>query len=201
MSGDPGSVESFPSEGEVEGRAVLRDGRSVDVRRLQDRDTDLLREFLKQLADASIAARFFALVPRSTALVELLKGIGSPEHFAMVMVSSDEGRERIVAHAEYVRDATHAPAAEVAFLTADAYRGQGCATILLFRLAHAARKTGIRAFHASVLMENALMLEVFRGSGFPVEEWWGADGVQVTFPIAERFEHPPGGTPGPEVPA
>jgi len=190
---------SSPDRTEVEGPATLRDGQRVTVRRLTRDDRRSLEEFLAALSDNSLAVRFFAPVPRSTALAELERGLASKDRCPLVLLVQKGEREEIVAHAEYVRDGPDAPAAEVAFLVAEAYQGHGCATLLLWRLARAARAVGIREFHASVLMENDQMLEVFRGSGFPSEEWWGPDAVQVTFPISEKYEPPP--RPGPGFPA
>jgi GNAT superfamily N-acetyltransferase len=151
-------------------------------------DQSLLEEFLGRLSDSSLAVRFFAPVPRSTAFVELWKGVSAPDRVALVMLTERRDPPAIIAHAEAVRDGSRSPGAEVAFLVEDAYQGHGCATLLLWRLARAARTVGIREFHAAVLMENDQMLEVFRGCGYPIEEWWGPDAVQVTFPISERFE-------------
>ncbi len=164
-------------------------------------DRELVEEFLTRLSDSSLAIRFFAPVPRSTAFLELWKGVSSPDRYALVLEAVEGGRPVIVAHAEYVRDRNEAGGAEVAFLVEDAYQGHGCATLLLRRLARAARARGVREFHAVVLMENDQMLEVFRGCGYPIEEWWGPDAVQVSFPISERFEPafrapPSDGAPG-----
>jgi GNAT superfamily N-acetyltransferase len=155
---------------------------------MTEEDRALLEEFLGRLSESSLAVRFFAPVPRSTAFAELWHGIEKPDRCALVMVVTQNGTSSLVAHAEYVRDGVKAPAAEVAFLVEDAYQRHGCATLLLWRLARAAREVGIRQFHAAVLMRNDLMLEVFRGCGYPVEEWWGPDAVQVTLAIAEKFE-------------
>lgn len=154
-------------------------------------DRDRVERFLAHLSDRSLATRFFVPVSRSTALTELLRGVSSEDRCALVMFASSGPDEEIVAHGEYVRDGPHLPAAEVAFLVADDFRRHGCATVLLWRLARAARAVGVREFSASILMENDQMLEVFRGSGFPIEEWWGPDAVRISFPISERFEPPP----------
>ena len=177
-----------PLSGSAEGPANLRDGRPVAIRRLRDDDRPLLEEFLKHLSDRSLTIRFFAPVPRATALAELVRGTSSTERCALVMLATFEGRPMIIGHAEYARDGIQSPGAEVAFLVADAFQGHGCATLLLGRLARAARAVGIREFHAAVRMENDQMLAVFRDSGYPIEEWWGPDAVKVTFPIAAKYE-------------
>ncbi len=74
--------------------------------------------------------------------------------------------------------------AEVAFVVADTYQHQGLATMLLHRLADAARSIGITRFTAEVLAENRAMLSVFHGAGFPTESKteWGT--VVLTMTIA-----------------
>lgn len=191
MTADSASPTDSMVATQIEGPAVLRDGQRVTVRRMSGEDRVGIERFLGRLSDSSLAVRFFAPVPRSTALAELLRGPASSERCPLIVVAELRGEPEIVAHAEYVRDGPGARAAEVAFLVEEDFQGHGCATLLLWRLARAARKDGIQEFHASVLMENDQMLEVFRGSGFPTEEWWGPDAVQVTFPISDRYEPPP----------
>lgn len=183
---------------EVEGSARLRDGEVVLVHRMTVDDRERIEEFLSRLSDTSLSIRFFAPVPRSTALATLLEGLGSPLRVALLLLSNRTGSTEVIAQAEYVRDGPGLPSAEVAFLVADAYHGHGCATLLLHHLAVAGRQDGLREFHASVLMENDQMLDVFRGCGYPLEEWWGPDAVQVTFSIAGP---PRAGAPSAPVPA
>ena len=183
---------------EGEGPAVLRDGLAVEVRRLGAIDRPRIEELLAGLSDATLAARFFSPVSRGTALAELVRGVSSPERLALVIGTVTGGRETFIAHAEYLRDAVQAPGAEVAFLVADAYRGRGCATLLLHRLARAARTAGIKRFHATVRDGNAGMLGVFRDSGFAVTEWSRPDAVEVSFSIIEGNDpFPPFSRPRP----
>ena len=149
-------------------------------------DRTRIGEWLARLSDASLAVRFFSPVSRSTALAELLRGVSSSERLALVLGTVESGREMLIAHAEYLRDGVQAPGAEVAFLVADAYHGRGCATLLLHRLARAARVAGITRFHAAVRTENVRMLGVFRNSGFPVAEWSLSDAEEVSFSIVDE---------------
>ncbi len=179
---------------DVEGADRLRDGQEVRVRRMTAGDRERIEEFLSRLTDASLSVRFFTPLPRSTALATLMEETGSPLCLALLLLVRRDGDEQVIAHAEYVRDGPTARAAEVAFLVADAFQGHGGATVLLHHLAVAGRRVGIREFHGSVLMENDRMLEVFRGCGYPLEEWWGPDAVQLTLSIGK-----PPGTGAPSV--
>ena len=84
--------------------------------------------------------------------------------------------------------------AEVAFLVADAWQGQGISTILLAHLADVADRHGISTFTAEVLPANHRMIEVFRESGFPVEMRSTPDAIELELPTSlspealERFE-------------
>ena len=175
-----------PSSFEGEGPAVLRDGLAVEVRCLSAIERLRIEEWLAGLSDASLADRFFSPVSRSTAFAELVRGASSSERLALVLGTVTGGREVIIAQGEYLRDGVQAPGAEVAFLVADAYQGRGCATLLLHRLARAARTAGVKRFHATVRGENTRMLGVFRQSGFPVTEWSGPTAVEVSFSIVEE---------------
>ncbi len=75
--------------------------------------------------------------------------------------------ERIIGHAQYVRD-PGAPVAEVAFAVADAFQGRGLGTLLLAHLAEHAHAAGVELLDAEVMADNRRMIEMFRGSGFPV---------------------------------
>ncbi len=177
----PGPPDETTSD--IEGLARLRDGTEVLVRRWALSDRALLAGFVANLADTSLSIRFFVPVPRRTALLALLEGLDSPDHSARLLLLGSGDDSRVIAHAEYSRDGPIAPGAEVAFLVADAYHGHLCATLLLHRLAQAARRVNTREFHAAVRLENDEMLEAFRESGYPLEEWWRSDAVQVTLPI------------------
>jgi GNAT superfamily N-acetyltransferase len=64
--------------------------------------------------------------------------------------------------------------AEVAFVVADAFQHHGLATMLLHRLANAAKSVGVAGLVAEVMAENTAMLSVFHAAGFPIEskcEW------------------------------
>ena len=68
-------------------------------------------------------------------------------------------------------DRTNKPCrAEVAFVVADEFQHHGLGTMLFERLVETAKQPGIGEFCASVLAENATMLAVFHGAGFPFTE-------------------------------
>ena len=104
--------------------------------------------FLGSGPQADHAAR--ALVERGTGLV----AVAGPE-------------ETVVAHACFVPETRDR--AELAVAVADAWQGQGIATLLLAHLAQLAEASGIVTFVAWVHPANRRMLQVFRDSGFPIK--------------------------------
>jgi acyl-CoA synthetase (NDP forming)/RimJ/RimL family protein N-acetyltransferase len=144
---------------------LLRDGSTVHLREVAPGDVDELRRFLEGLSLDALRLRFF------TAAVDLDSAArwaaGPAERGGVGLVATAGDPPRIVGHAGY--EPMPNGMAEIAFEVADARRGQGLGTILMARLAAAARERGIETFVAEVLPENSRMLEVFRESGFPME--------------------------------
>ncbi len=171
--------------GPVEGPATLRTGESVTVRRLRPDDRDGLRRFVAGISEESLTRRFFGAVRPERVVESLGAAAGDPDGLSLVLESRTLEGLRLVALGEYRRDGTGAPGAETAFLVGEAYHGQGCATVLLERMARSAVARGIRFFHAVVLAENYAMVEVFRGCGFPLEERWGTDALHFRIYLPE----------------
>lgn len=171
------SLPPIPQHEPHEGAIILKDGTTAYLRPLSEEDKPLLETFLQSLSSQSLSRRFFSTVaPDSVAsFSRFLLTIGNPEEcYALAAFGGDPGRPFILAVGNYVR-ITGTEVAEVAFLVHDHYRGRGLGTLLLERLALIAVRHGIRAFTALTHAGNREMLNVFRDSGFPIEET-GEDG-------------------------
>ena len=140
---------------------VLRDGSTVHLRPTGPGDADGVAAFLRGLSPEASWFRFLGSGPQedraARALVE--RGTG------LVAVAGPE--ETVVAHACFVPETRDR--AELAFAVADAWQGQGIATLLLAHLAQLAEASGIVTFVAWVHPANRRMLQVFRDSGFPIK--------------------------------
>jgi RimJ/RimL family protein N-acetyltransferase len=177
-------VHLLPTD--VEGPTVLRDGTSVLVRAALPRDRHLLEVFARGLSPDALRLRFFRAAPPESVPGEALTE-GTVGDRLSLLVFRQEGPDlHVVGHGEYVRDRPESRSAEVAFLVADRYRHRGVATLLILRLARAARVFGIREFESEVLPENQEMIDVFRGVGFPVQIRWTGKTCRITFPIVEE---------------
>lgn len=169
----------YPADLESDGQ--MRDGELIRLRPIRPDDSRLLREFHERLSDHSIYRRYFFLHPRlSSAEVEHLINLDYVDRLAFVV----EDGGRLVAVGRYER-LPGTKDAEVAFVVADNYQHRGLGSLLLQRLAGAARDRGIETFKAETLAENRDMIDVFMSSGFPVSTTteWGT--VYIRFPIAK----------------
>src|SRR5581483_8563576 len=151
---------AYPWEREAD--VVLRDGTITHVRPVRADDGPAIHEFLEGLSIDSIGYRFFGAVNLDWATSWSV----DVDYSDRVGLVAEGGRPYgIVAHAAYVR--IDAARAEVAFLVADAWQGRGIST-----------------FVAEVLPHNHRMVDVFRGSGFPVEVHSTRDALEIELPTS-----------------
>jgi len=167
----------------VAGPAFLRNGAEVWVRPVRPEDQDLVDRFGRTVSLDGLEERYFAAVRPATAEEEVVATAPVDDRLCLIVLG-DQGRwVGILGVGEYVRTSPGSPLAEVAFLVSEPFRGLGIATLLLARLARAARAYGIVRFVARVRNQNPEMLEVFRTSGLPFTEERVEDEVDVVFPI------------------
>ncbi len=185
MSGRTRSPELSSREVDV----ALRDGSTLHVRPVTAGDRPAIAVFLAALSPTSIAFRFFG-APDLEWVANWSVDVDYADRYALVAVTGPE--RAIVAHGAYMR--TGAESAEVAFTVADAWQDHGIATIMLSHLALAAEEQDISMFTASVLPNNHRMIQVFRDSGFTVEEHSAEGAIEIELPTSrtpetrERFE-------------
>ena len=142
----------------------LRDGSTVRVRPVCPDDLEALTALLRDLSPDARRYRFFGQVDLEGAARAMAAG-GGPDDHALVALTGVP--ERIIGHAQYLRD-PRTRVAEVAFTVADAFQGRGLGTLLLAHLAEHAHAIGVDEFDAEVMADNRRMIDMFRGSGFPV---------------------------------
>lgn len=154
-------------------------GLLVHVRPIRPSDDVGLEEFHRGLSDRSVYRRFFFVHPTlSPAEVEHFTHVDYADRLALV--AEDGGRIVAVGRYERLPGTTEA---EVAFVVADRHQRRGIGPVLLGQLVEAALDRGITVFTAQTLAENAAMLAVFHGSGFPVSTTTEFGTVNVRFPI------------------
>jgi acetate---CoA ligase (ADP-forming) len=168
---------------------ILRDGRTLRLRPPRSDDAGALLDFFRSLSERSRYLRFHGFPALGPDVVEPLLEPDWSERGALVGAFAEDGAERIVGVANYVR-LRDASAAEAAFAVADAFQRHGIGTRLLEQLASRASDVGIERFVAEVLADNRDMLGVFEAAGFELTRERESGEVEVEFPIraTERYE-------------
>lgn len=164
----------------------LRDGGLIHLRAIRPDDRERLLAHFHGLSQQSIYYRFIGLKhDLSERELNDLTQIDFVNHVALVATLFEEGEERIIGVARYIRDA-HPGRAEVAFAILDEYQGRGIATLLLDHLSRIARSAGITQFEATVLGDNRRMLEVFEHSGFAQTRFADGGTIRVTLRLGRE---------------
>jgi acetate---CoA ligase (ADP-forming) len=151
------------------GRLILRDGTTATIRLSMPDDREAMRDFFARLSKESRHRRFFSFTVPSDKLVDSFCDSSDPRaRLTLVATRGAGGAAEIVAAGSYV--ARDDASAEVALAVDDALQGLGIGTLLLERLALIAARHGFVRFWAVTGAENRRMMEVFRDSGFQIQE-------------------------------
>lgn len=140
-------------------RKTLPNGRVVHLRTIRADDKEQLREGFERLGPRSRYTRFFtgkkALHDADLVYLTEVDGI---DHVALVAgEDGEDGRERGLGVARFVRCADDPTVAEPAIAIVDDAQGQGLGGLMLRRLVEAAVERGINRFRCPVLAENDAM--------------------------------------------
>ncbi len=190
----------YPAD--LESDDVLADGSLVHFRPIAGVDAPRLVVFHESLSSETVYLRFFTPHPHLTgAEVERFTNVDYVDRLAIIAevngVLVAVGRfDRLAPEAPEVADVPERgdaadeelPTAEVAFVVADAWQHRGIGSLLLEKLAGAARQRGIRRFRAETLAQNRAMLSVFEASGYDVTWTESLGTCQVVFPIVRGQE-------------
>jgi GNAT superfamily N-acetyltransferase len=161
-------MSEIPGEGERT-TFSLRDGRTMELRRLRPDDVERMMGFIARLSRETVRMRFLAPVRvdavSTRQLAERLSTLDFVDNAAFV--ACFPGEEEIRAIGRYAGAGAGAP--EIAFVVEDRLQGQGIGTTLLRVLSALARENGYARLSAQMLTENREMLRVFRASGYPLK--------------------------------
>ena len=165
---------TFPYEADV----ALIDGSTALLRTARPADRPGLLALMEGLSTESLYFRFF-MVPRNAdrEVDRLLRGKN-------VTTLVADARTRLLGVASYVRCQEEGDSAEVAFAVADDVQGHGIGTKLLSGLADLATLQGLRRFSADVLGDNHRMLQLFRDSGFGIQQTTSAGVCHLSLDLA-----------------
>lgn len=164
------------------GRIILRDGSTATVRIANANDVPAVMDLFHRLSPESRQQRFFSACEPSAEFVRSLCASSDPSAKLTLVITRRMGTdELVVAAGSYVRSDDRS--AEVAFAVEDRFQGKGIATHLLERLALLATRVGIVRFWAVTQLDNRGMIEVFRHSGFPLEEKVDRGYLELNFSV------------------
>jgi protein lysine acetyltransferase len=139
--------------------ATDRHGATMLLRPLLPADRATLTAAVRQASAETIRMRFFSAASVSQRVIDYLVDINYRDHFAWV--ACDDSL-RPVALARTIRDRHIPTSAEVAFVTGEAARGRGLATLLLGALGATGEAMDTPDLLAVVLAENEAMRTVIR---------------------------------------
>ncbi|MBY8862874.1 GNAT family N-acetyltransferase [Nocardia sp. CA2R105] len=144
---------------------LLKDGRSVLIRRLTRDDLELIVEFSRRLSRRTISMRMLGpVVTMDRAGLARFMNFDSNEQVGLVALH--EGRA--VGVADFVRVDGHPDRAEVTFTIVDEFQSLGLGGLLLEHIASVARDYRISVLEADVLAENFAMISTLESSGYAV---------------------------------
>ena len=158
---------------------ALRDGRSVHLRALQERDeTELLQTF-ERLSDATRYMRFMRVVrePDREHLRRMLASFPQAGVGIVATVPAVDGID-IVGSAMAVFTADR-PSCEFAITVASEFGRAGLATRMMTALIDEARRRGRQEMEGFVLAQNHPMLRLARRLGFRIESEPGDPTVRI----------------------
>ncbi len=151
------------------GRVILRDGTTAIIRITTPEDREALKAFFNRLSPESKRRRFFSFADPGMKVIDSLCDSSDPSSkLTLIVIRTVTGMPTIIATGSYV--VQNEQTAEVALTVDDAFQGKGLGTLLLERLALLAVRNGIVRFWAITGIENRQMMEVFRNSGFRLDE-------------------------------
>jgi len=143
----------------------LSDGAKVLLRPARTGDAPALQHLFYRMPPEDVYTRFFrhlTTLPLSTA--EHMTSVSFEEEVTFLAVVGDVTAEQVVGTASYYLDRVSGTA-DVAYMVDPDWKGRGLGTALQERIVSYARRSGVRALTADVLMENTAMLRLFRSSG------------------------------------
>ncbi len=147
---------------------LLDDGTEVTARPIHPTDQAMVKDLLYKLSEEAVYYRFFTHMKRFPQKeIQQFVYIDHRQDEAIVVTVPEARGEEIIAVGRYYLD-SKTNRAEVAFVVADRWQGQGIGKFLLATLTRIARRNGISGFSAEVLADNKAMRAVFNRSDLKV---------------------------------
>ena len=186
-----GSQGDYPVQ--EERRIALAKGSEVLIRPAHAADADALRDLFHNLSPDDVYTRFFRRV-RSLTYQDLqtLCNVNHETQVAFLAVTGPREHEVVVGSACYFLNPT-TNLAEVAYMVAPEWQGQGLGSALQARLQECAVARGVRGFVAEILANNERMVRLAAGAKGSSTTTHEDDTIQVTTLFADSPVGKPAG--------
>jgi RimJ/RimL family protein N-acetyltransferase len=146
------------------------DATPVTIRAIRAADFGLEKEFVEGLSSATGYQRLMSTRRPSADEIRRFTDIDYEREMALIATVAvkghEQGRERQVGVARYVKDEGARGEAEFAIVLADDWQGRGLGRKLLTSLLAAAKSQGVRRLVGTALSSNEGMLALARRTGF-----------------------------------
>jgi acetyltransferase len=162
------AISPYPEQ--YESREVTKDGVEISLRPIKPEDAPLLLEMFDSMSLRSRYYRFFS--PKKTLSREMLVRLTQVDydrHIALVALSEEEGRERLLGVVRLITEPDR-NRAEFSIAVADPWQGKGIGRKLLKRALDVAVDYGVKKVEGDVLAENEQMLGLGRELGFEIKK-------------------------------
>ncbi len=161
----PGELVRYPEE--LEATMTTKSGKELIVRPVIPTDEEMLSDMFYDLSDQSIINRFFSMLKSMPhRRLQQFCCIDYESEMSIVAISKEGPNQKVVGIGSYyLNPATKM--AEIAFLVADAYQGQGIGTFLMQALVKIAKERKIKGFTAEVMRDNVAMIALMHKAGVP----------------------------------
>jgi acyl-CoA hydrolase/L-amino acid N-acyltransferase YncA len=169
-----------------ERRQTFANGDELLIRPAHAADADALRALFHLLSPDDVYTRFFRRV-RSLSYQDLqtLCNVNHETQVAFLAVTGPRENEVVVGSGCYFLNAT-TNLAEVAYMVAPDWQGQGLGTALQTRLQEYAMARGVKGFVAEILANNARMVRLAANAPGVATTERDGDTIQVTILFSDR---------------
>ena len=160
------------------------DGTPVTLRPIDAHDFALEQAFVTGLSPMTGYKRLLSARRLSLEEIRRFTEIDPECEFAMIATTVEDGKERQVGVARYVKE-NCSDQAEFAIVLSDDWQGRGLGNELLASLIEAARQHGVHRLCGTTMSENKEMLGLARKLGFRSEIGAPASETRLTLDLAE----------------
>ncbi len=161
-------ISPYPSEYITEFK--LKDGRTSLLRPIKPEDEEMEKEMFSNFSERTQKFRFFSVI-KDISHDQLVRYTQTDydREIAIIAELEENGKKVMAGVGRLIAD-QYNEAAEFAVVVADPWHNQGLGNKFLDYLMDIAKERGIHKVYANILLENYIMLHMFRKRGFKMKK-------------------------------